>query len=126
MTTKNGIKYINDLKERDWKYAGGVKFSDHDPKNTYDKKKNNHFNYWNIFKKSYHLCDDDLPKFTDKCLCNHTIKYNCYIIDTQNLEMLVVGNCCIKKFTKGKLRTCEMCGKNHKNRKDNICKDCRV
>jgi predicted nucleic acid-binding Zn-ribbon protein len=42
-------------------------------------------------------------------------------------RVLTLGNCCIKNyFPKGfRVKSCEICGATHRNRKDNICKRCR-
>lgn len=67
-----------------------------------------------------------LPAFTDRCLCNHPIKHQCYI--TNDKDIVVLGNCCIKKWIPKHLRgrTCDLCRKPHKNRKNNLCNDCRA
>jgi len=95
-----------DIKNNNWTYCGG------------DTK--SHFEYFKIFFKH-----TDTPTPKSKCICGHAIKENCYITDRK--EILTLGNCCIKKFMpKGKSgRTCEDCGKPHRNRKDNKCHDCR-
>ena len=98
-----GLTY-EEVKEN-WKYAGG------------DSR--HHLNY-------YHLCYAHLepPDWTDRCVCDHLIKENCYITD--GTYFLVVGNCCIKKFLEKQTRTCDMCGQPHKNRVVNRCNDCRL
>jgi hypothetical protein len=79
-----------------------------------------HLNY-------YKLCfnNKELPEKIDKCICGHKISENCYITDGKII--LTLGNCCIKKFLpKDKSgRTCEKCGKSHKNRKVNLCNNCK-
>ena len=77
-----------------------------------------HLNYW---KQLYN--DAPLPERESKCLCAHPISKNCYITDGVNL--LVLGNCCIKKFIIKSSRTCSKCGETHINRKDNLCGECR-
>lgn len=105
-------KFIKGLKDYqlsmeqmdNWSYCGG---------NT-----GRHKNYFKL------ACpDDDIPELVDKCVCGHRIVENCYITDGENI--LILGNCCIKKFIKNCGRTCEECKKPHKNRKDNRCNDCR-
>ena len=32
------------------------------------------------------------------CICGHPIKITCQVINTENGNVLTVGNCCIKKF----------------------------
>ena len=63
----------------------------------------------------------------DKCICQHSIKENCYITNKDNTCILVLGNCCIKHFLpEGKSRrTCEDCGNIHRNRVVNRCNNCR-
>jgi hypothetical protein len=61
---------------------------------------------------------------TGMCLCGHIIKNHMYIQDKKDKsKIIVLGNICIKKY-KGKQRHC-FCGNLHKNRKDNLCNDCR-
>ena len=92
-----------------WKYCGG------------DGGKNNrHLNYWKL-----NFGNVDTPLNEERCVCNHKIKENCYITDKENKELLILGNCCIKRFIKKSGRTCENCGKFHKNIKINKCNNCR-
>ena len=95
-----------EIKNGKWKYSGG--------------NAKGHLNY---FRTCYG--DKKLPDHKFKCICGHAIKENCYITDGK--EIITLGNCCIKKFLpEGKSgRTCEDCGKPHRNRKDNKCHDCR-
>ena len=103
-----GLKTHNltyeEIKNNKWKYCGGTKGS--------------HLNY---FKTCYE--GKDLPTHTNNCICGHHIQENCYI--TNGERIIVLGNCCIKKFVPKSGRTCEDCGKPHRNRADNKCHDCR-
>ena len=114
-TTKLQRQFIEGLREegltyeevRDtWKYAGG--------------NRNSHCRY-------YDLCfpDREPPEWTDRCVCNHEIKENCYIASADESRFLVLGNCCIRKFMKKRTRTCDICGEAHRNRVVNRCNDCR-
>lgn len=89
---------------RGWKYCGG--------------NRSRHLNY-------FKLCcpDDDIPEHTDKCACGHHISENCYITD--GVRILVLGNCCIKRFIPKAKRTCERCDKPHRRTKYNLCFDCQ-
>ena len=100
---KNYNLTIDEIKN--WKYCGG--------------NRGRHINY-------FKLCcpDDDLPEPANECVCDHRIEENCYITDGK--EILVLGNCCIKKFIPKSSRTCENCGESHKNRVVNRCHECRV
>jgi hypothetical protein len=105
----NGLKDYNlsyeEIIKQNWKYCGGNYGS--------------HFNYFKLF-----WGDDDLPRNEEFCVCGHAIKNNCYI--TNGEEILVLGNCCIKKFIPNSSRTCEICGEPHKNRVVNRCYTCRI
>jgi hypothetical protein len=113
MTLKLTEKFMKGLQEynltldemNNWKYCGG--------------NKDEHYRYFKLCCK-----DDDFPEPTDHCVCGHHIEENCYITDGN--EILVLGNCCIKKFIKNKTRTCSTCGEPHKNRKVNKCNHCRI
>jgi hypothetical protein len=50
------------------------------------------------------------------------------IFQIMSKKVIVVGNCCIKKFLpKNKqCRTCDICCQPHKNRKVNHCNQCRL
>jgi len=97
-----------EIENGDWVYAGGDQCGAH-------------LNYFKIvFPEA-----ESLPEHEDHCVCNHPIKWNCYIRHKVTNEVIVLGNCCIKKFIPKSMRTCGMCGEPHKNRKDNYCNDCR-
>lgn len=104
----NGLKEMGydflDVKEN-WKYYGG--------------NKNQHLRYYRM------ITDDPLPEHGNRCVCNHKIKENCYITNPAETELMIIGNCCIKKFIDNKGRTCSNCRKPHRNRKDNLCNSCR-
>lgn len=104
----NGLKNYNltieEINKTGWKYCGG--------------NKNSHLNYFKIC-----LPDYDLPEQINECVCGHTIKENCYITDGNSI--LILGNCCIKKFVKKCNRICEICGEVHRNSSVNRCNDCR-
>jgi hypothetical protein len=93
-----------DIKNGNWKYCGGNRGS--------------HLKYYKLCFKN-----DDLPIHSDYCICEHFIEENCYI--TNGNEILILGNCCIKRFIQKSSRTCDNCGIQHRNRKVNKCNDCR-
>lgn len=72
------------------------------------------------------LARETFPKETEKCVCGHKIKENCFLKHKPTGELIVVGNCCIKRYVPDCGRTCELCGIKHSNRKDNLCKTCRT
>ena len=94
----------DEIKNSNWKYCGG--------------RERSHLNYFKLCFKSI-----ELPPLQPNCVCGHSIKENCYI--TNNEQILVLGNCCIKKFIEKSSRTCEKCGCSHKNRVVNRCNICR-
>jgi hypothetical protein len=98
-----GLTY-DEIKKSNWKYCGG--------------RSGRHLNYFKLCCK-----DDDLPELVNECVCGHKIEENCYITDGE--QLLVLGNCCIKKFISKSSRTCEKCGDSHKNRVVNRCNNCR-
>ena len=53
-----------------------------------------------------------MPTHKCACVCEHAIKHNCYITD--GTDIIVIGNCCIKKFMEHCNRTYEICNKPHK------------
>lgn len=99
-----GLSY-KEIVKSDWKYCGG--------------RTGRHLNYFKICCKN-----DVLPDQVYECVCGHHIEENCYI--TNGKEILILGNCCIKKFIPKSSRTCEKCGESHRNRVVNRCNKCRV
>jgi len=104
-----GLKNYNltyeEIIKNNWKYCGG--------------RTGRHLKYFKLCCK-----DDDLPEQKNECVCGHHIEENCYITDGE--QILVLGNCCIKKFIPKSSRTCEDCGNPHKNRNVNKCNKCRT
>jgi hypothetical protein len=80
-----------------------------------------HKNYFNLF---FQGAQENKPNHVNHCICGNRIKINCYI--TNAAQILVLGNCCIKKFISKSGRTCDTCGEPHKNRKVNRCNTCRT
>lgn len=114
-------KFIKGLKEykltlemiKPWKYCGGNR----DSKLKY---------YTLVFPGR------PLPISKDICVCGHKIVENCYITDDikNGDRILILGNCCIKRFIPNSKRSCEVCNKPHRNRIVNRivnrCNDCRI
>ena len=74
------------------------------------------------------LMGDDVPfpKHVDRCVCDHKIIHNCFIANRENGKVIILGKCCVRRF-KGTLnRRCDICNKQHKNRSDNLCNECRL
>jgi hypothetical protein len=108
-----GLKNYNisydDIRANKWKYCGG--------------DTGRHANY---FRQCFPLDVYTLDiNHEDHCICGHYIVENCFITNDED-EILVLGNCCIKKFIPRCTRTCELCKIPHKNRKDNKCNTCRI
>lgn len=111
-----GLRHFNvsraEIERGDWVYSGG---SD-----------GRHFRYWKLRTKG-----EDPPPPTNHCVCGHFIKENCYIenaSDPSDIKLLILGNCCIKRFLPKQVsgRTCGSCRAPHRNRKDNFCNECRT
>lgn len=88
-----------------WKYCGGSE---------------------GVHHKYFKLCfpKGNLPELKTECICHHAIKINCYITNGDK-HILILGNCCIKKFIPKCSRTCELCQQPHQRRKENICYECK-
>jgi hypothetical protein len=123
-------KFINGLREKynmdyedvkTWIFCGG--HADPNCENPPSQFKA----YENYFK----LCFPNMPfpDIEDRCICDVKLMHNCYI--RQNVgepidNILIVGSCCIEHFIDaGKVRKCEKCSSDHRNRKDNLCISCR-
>jgi len=94
-----------EIKDGEWSYCGG--------------DTGRHLNYFKLCKKN-----TEHPSYTDKCVCGHQITENCFI--TNGARIIVLGNCCIKRFIPKSTRTCEECGEPHRNRIVNRCNECRI
>lgn len=68
-----------------------------------------------------HYPELKMPEHHDVCICGHRMKSNCYISNGETI--LALGENCCKKFIKQK--SCGECGEKHRNRKDNLCCNCR-
>ena len=102
-----GLNY-EDVK-RDYRYSGGCNG---------EVRHNRYFT--NCFPNK------ETPKLVEECLCEHPIQENCYISkDFQIDTILILCNCCIKRFIPASSRTCEVCQKSHRNTKTNYCNDCK-
>ena len=103
-----------DLINDNYKYCGGDGGTEH--------KTTRHYNYW-VMK--YGNTPFPLSK-KQRCICKHPIDENCFI--TNGTKFVHMGNCCIKRFMpeNSSGRTCELCDEPHKNRKYNLCNDCKT
>ena len=112
-------KFKRGLKEYD------MELTDLDNFKYYGGDSGSHFNY---LVKTLKLSEDEMNYLfhnrVEECICGHTIKQNCYITDGERI--LILGNCCIKRFVGKCCRTCEICENPHKNRIVNRCNDCRI
>jgi len=117
-------KFYNGLKKHElskdllisqgWGYSGGRTYS--------EKKPNRHSRYFNIVYGNNAI----KPDFINHCICgNRLYTDNCYITNRSKKKTLALGSCCIKKFVTKKNRTCLNCEEDHRNKKDNLCHDCR-
>lgn len=124
MSTVEGRKLVLKYREEGYIYVGG-EHTDNAPE---------HWNYWiNCCKagfkdpqtgKIYQHNPLKTPKHRPRCQCDQPIQYNCWIFNPNNKKIKVIGSECINKFCQFR-RTCSDCGCEHKNTKDNYCKDCR-
>ena len=99
----------DDVKEN-YKYSGG----------------NHHSRHTNYFNLIFPKMDLSLMRKEEYCICGVYIVHNCYITKNNDIDtLIIIGNCCIKKFMKHKGRTCDECDKPHTNRLMNKCNDCK-
>ena len=105
-------------RNKDWIYFGGGRHF-----TAYDDTGGRHWRYFCLSWGDY-FDKQPCPPVNDRCVCEHPIVQQCYILNVKTKEIEIIGNCCIKKFGLGG-RTCGSCGAEHKNRKDNLCNECR-
>lgn len=90
---------------KEWKYCGG--------------NVGRHLNYFNVCCK-----DECLPEKSNECVCGDVIDQNLYITDGQNI--LILGECCIRRYDVPKTtKSCVKCGRKHKSKTYDYCKDCK-
>ena len=98
--------------KKEWKYIGGLE-------GRHLKKLVTTFG-----EKYYEVVN--IPTHSSKCICGHHIEEQCYIQNIHTKEVVVVGNCCIKKFLGIDTSSiCQHCGNKNKSRKDSFCSECR-
>jgi hypothetical protein len=88
-----------------------------------DKRSKRHLNYWCML-----FGNQKLPCKHFECVCGIRIKENCFVMDSTKTKFVHMGNCCIKRFMPENKsgRTCEICNESHRNRKYNLCNDCKT
>ena len=107
-------------RDNNWCYFGGGKHRTHYQKNP----RRHHYNYFMLAWRD-HFRYQPYIAIQERCVCNTKIQQQCYIIQRDTKEVIIVGNCCIEKFQlKG--RTCGICHAIHRNTSDNYCNDCRI
>ena len=64
--------------------------------------------------------------YKSNCICGIKIIKNYFIYSRSQDMFLIIGSCCNKQFNEnGNKKFCFKCGIEHKNRSNNLCKDCR-
>lgn len=127
ISNKISKRFIEGLKKynltydeiKDWKYCGGQGESSLTlDEQMVHKKHRSRIEY-------FRLCfpNRELPIYRDECICGHYIEDNCFI--TNGTDILVIGNCCLKRFIPKYKKSCERCGEFHKNKINNLCNNCR-
>ena len=122
-----GLKKYNltleEINSGKFTYAGGngAHWVGFNPNKTLEYHRNAHYKYFELRFPEY-----EFPEQRFECVCEHAITENCYIYNEEK-GFLVLGICCIKRFMTPELtgRTCEKCKRPHKNRKWNLCNDCK-
>ena len=91
----NGLTVETLMEE--YKYAGGDDANGSNPR---------HLHYYNLARPN-----EPTPEHVDNCeICSHDIIENCYIEHKLRGDIMVVGNCCIKRFVEDSGRTCATVG----------------
>ncbi|AJP61561.1 hypothetical protein CBEVV_014 [Choristoneura biennis entomopoxvirus 'L' virophage] len=93
-----------------WEYIGG------------DKKSTKRLMF-----KDFTESKIDYPEHKSYCICGHYIKEQCWVRHVISKKIITVGNCCVKKFLNQNTNLkCTICKSEHKNKKDNLCNNCRL
>jgi hypothetical protein len=80
--------------------------------------------------KSLMYNNEVFPPHMLYCVCGQKIQRNMHVINVNETDVkkriIVVGSCCIKKFTEtGLTRRCDICNKRHNNNEYNKCPECK-
>jgi hypothetical protein len=103
-------KPIEALMVEGWKYAG----------RSHDKIKTKRNEGLIQFRKNFpHL---EVPPHRDHCECGHFITENCIVVNAAGTEYIILGNVCVRFFTKDK--ECSTCGKTHQIVVRETCEEC--
>jgi len=78
------------------------------------------------FVNTLHRRPTDMPDRRAFCVCGIKIMEQCFLEHEPSKELVVVGNCCIRRYVPKAGRTCDCCGEGHRNRRDNLCHACRA
>lgn len=108
-------KYLDALIEtlgdfKNWEFVGG------------NSKMSNINRFYLKFGRGFKF-----PEKTDKCVCGHEIRENCYLFNLINGTIEIVGNCCVSRFLPdkdSKKLKCRECNTPHSNKKHNYCNGC--
>ena len=121
MSTAQGLYLVNEMLKEEWIYCGGENWRQQvtDWNAGTKHAQIHHWNYYLLKRESTVL--PPIPIKQLRCVCHHEIFWNEYLMSPDKKEIRIVGNCCIKKFTGNKLRTCSVCGDPHRNRKFDLC-----
>jgi len=124
MSTNAGLQLVDEMYRENWSYVGGENWRQYvTDLNKHHKKHSmeSHWNYYNLVRASMDLPPPPPKKIS--CVCHHGIFWNCYLLSPDKKRIEIVGNCCIKRFTDNKLRTCCLanCENEHRNRKYDLC-----
>lgn len=115
------VRFIKGLKKYDlsadeivgWEYCGGFG----------GEEDSAHLKHFKLYMKQHP--EFKIPEQKYSCICGHYIKENCYI--TKGGRVLVLGNCCVKRFTENGIHlNCAKCGIVLKRAvNDALCVDCK-
>ena len=88
--------------------------------------------YNHIIRPDKYLSSKEISKiqndfiYRSKCVCGHDVLINCFIYSSKYNLLLSIGSCCNNKFNDNKkTKFCLFCSKEHKNKSNNVCTDCR-
>jgi hypothetical protein len=72
------------------------------------------------------LLHENLPE-SHQCVCGQHIHENCYLLNLKTNKIVVVGNCCIKRYTPNEaIKRCLLCNTPKKHMKGGICTMCKI
>jgi len=114
---------LEQFKEYDFKKCGKLKSNHENGTHRYNKYFTNYFTDEEIIQLSSRLTE---IKNQRRCICQVKISLKLLLYSKSQNILLGIGSCCNENFNPNGNKTfCSLCSKEHQNKNDNVCNECR-